>query len=180
MQPAKNCVMSIIRCIVLSLGKRAHPVTECCLCLVLQRDWECCYLRRYGCLTLPFEQDWNWTVFLLLLTLLFCGCLCPPPPSLPPIFRGSNVIGQINIILNKLFTFNILLIILCRQWLPYVWNSWTSPKTGFLPLWYFARTLRQPTVFCLFVGLSAFSFVFSKWMHTQSGWDKEIGLANAE
>ncbi len=45
--------------------------------------------------------------------------------------------------------FNILLRIL--------WNSWTLPETGFPPLWCFARH------YCLFVGLSAFSFVFSKW-----------------
>ncbi len=45
-------------------------------------------------------------------------------------FRGSNVIGQINIIIIKIFIFNILLQILCRQWLPEVWNSCTSPETG--------------------------------------------------
>ncbi len=33
---------------------------------------------------------------------------------------------------------------------------------------------------CLFVGLSAFSFVFSKWNSAQSGWDQEIDSAIAE
>ncbi len=33
---------------------------------------------------------------------------------------------------------------------------------------------------CLFVALSAFSFVFSKWNAAWSGWDQEIDLAIAE
>ncbi len=33
---------------------------------------------------------------------------------------------------------------------------------------------------CLFVGLSAFSFVFSEWNAAQSGWDQEIDSAIAE
>ncbi len=33
---------------------------------------------------------------------------------------------------------------------------------------------------CLFVGLSAFSFVFSKWNSAQSGWDQEIDSNIAE
>ncbi len=133
-----------------------------------------CSTERLGMLLPQAIRLFNFSLWAGLKLDCFCCCCwrcC---------FLGSNVIGQINIILNKLFTFNILLIILCRQWLPYVWNSWTSPKTGFLPLWCCARTLLQPTVFCLFVGLSAFSFVFIKWMHIQSGWDKEIGLAIAE
>ncbi len=30
---------------------------------------------------------------------------------------------------------------------------------------------------CLFVGFSAFSFVFSEWNAAQSGWNREIDLA---
>ncbi len=33
---------------------------------------------------------------------------------------------------------------------------------------------------CLFVGLSAISFVFSEWNAAQSGWDQKIDLAIAE
>ncbi len=42
--------------------------------------------------------------------LLLCFCLA--------IFRGSNVIGQINIIINKMLICNILLGMLCRRRLP--------------------------------------------------------------
>ncbi len=172
MQPAKNCLMSIIRQKSTS-SDRMLSVS--------------CSTERLGMLLPQAIRLFNSSLwaglklvcFFVVVDVVVLWVSVSPPP-LPPIFRGSNVIGQINIILNKLFTFNILLIILCRQWLPYVWNSWTSPKTGFLPLWYFARTLLQPTVFYLFVGLSAFSFVFRKWLHTQPGWDQEIGLANAE
>ncbi len=34
--------------------------------------------------------------------------------------------------------------------------------------------------YCLFVGLSVFSFVFSKWNAAQSGWNQEIYSAIAE
>ncbi len=99
----------------------------------------------------------------------------------PPIFRGTNVIGQINIIINKMFIFNILLRILCRQWLPYVWNSWTSPETGFPALWCFARPLLQLTsvVVCLWVFLPLVLSSASE-MHAQSSWNQEIDLAIAE
>ncbi len=85
-----------------------------------------------------------------------------------------------------MFIFYILLRILCRQWLPSVWNSWTSPETGFHPLWCFARPLLQLTsvVVCLwdFLFFRIFLLVLSSAseMHAQSGWDQEIDLAIAE
>ncbi len=38
--------------------------------------------------------------------------------GITPIFKGSNVIGQINMIIHKMFIFIIVLRILCRRWLP--------------------------------------------------------------
>ncbi len=78
---------------------------------------------------------------------------------------------------TKMFIFNILMRILCRQWLPWVWNSWTSPETGFPPLWCFARLLLQLTsvVVCLRVFLPLVLSSVSE-MHAQSGWDQEIDL----
>ncbi len=92
--------------------------------------------------------------------------------AVPPIFRRSNVIGQINIIINKMLILNILLWILCRQWLS--WNSCASLKTGFPSLWYFARPLRQLTsvVVCLWVFLPLVLSSASE-MHAQSGWNQE-------
>ncbi len=99
----------------------------------------------------------------------------------PPIFRGSNVIGPINIFINKMYSFNILLRIICRQWLPEAWNSWTSPKTGFSPLWGFAMPLLQLTsvVVCFRVFLPLVLSLASE-MHAQSGWDQEIDMAIAD
>ncbi len=78
-----------------------------------------------------------------------------------------------------MFILNILLRILCRQWLP--WNSWTSPKTGFPSLWCFARPLLQLTsvVVCLWVFLPLVLSSASE-MHAQSGWNQEAGMAIAE
>ncbi len=67
------------------------------------------------------------------------------------------------------------------QRLPKVWNSWTSPKTVFLPLWCFARLLLQLTsdAVCLWVFLPLVLSSASE-MHAQLGWNQETDSAIAE
>ncbi len=82
------------------------------------------------------------------------------PP--PPILRGANVIGQINIIINKMFVFKIVenplqamtalsleLVDITRDWV----SSFVMLCQAFTA---------ADFSYSLFVGLSAFSFVFSK------------------
>ncbi len=76
-----------------------------------------------------------------------------PHPS--PIFRGSDVIGQINIIINKILFFYILFWMLCRQWLALFWTHVHQQRLGFFFLM-FARSLLQlsSVVVCLWLFLS--------------------------
>ncbi len=98
-----------------------------------------------------------------------------------PHFQGLKCNWTNNYNHKILNNFNILLRILCRQWPSWVWNSWTSPETGFPPLWCFARLLLQLTsvVVCLWVFLPLVLSSVSE-MHAQSGWDKEIDSSIAE
>lgn len=49
---------------------------------------------------------------------------------------------------------------LCRKWLPEVWNLWTSSKSRFPPLWCFGMSLLK--LCSLSVGLCVFSFFHGK------------------
>ncbi len=73
------------------------------------------------------------------------------PP--PPISRGSNVIGQINVIINKILIFYIL-------WMAVLSLELMDLTRDRFPLWCFTAA---DFCCCLFVGLSVFSFVFRKW-----------------
>ncbi len=78
-------------------------------------------------------------------------------PPTPPLFRGPNVIGKINIIINKM-------IILC-----FVGNllqamtalSVDLPRDCVSSFVMLCQAFTAAEI--LFVGLSTFSFVFSKW-----------------
>lgn len=52
--------------------------------------------------------------------------------------------------------------ILCSQWVPEVWNMWTSQMLNFLP-WDGLPGLYSSHLAACFVGLSVFIFVSSKW-----------------
>ncbi len=69
---------------------------------------------------------------------------------IPSIFRGSNVIGQVNIIIDKYFFANPLQAVTALSL-----NSWTSAETGFFFVM-FARSLLHLTsvVMCLWLSLS--------------------------
>ncbi len=73
----------------------------------------------------------------------------------PPIFRRSNVIGQIKTIINKMFICNTVLRMLCRWWLGYVWTHGHQQRLGFFFVM-LARSLLQLTsvVVCLWLFLS--------------------------
>ncbi len=85
-------------------------------------------------------------------------------------FRGSNVIGQINIIINNMYlvgnplqamtALSLDLVDISRDWVSFfVMLSQVFTADDFRCCW--------------FVGLSVFSFVFSEWNAAQSGWDQE-------
>ncbi len=96
-----------------------------------------------------------------------------------PIFMGSNVIGQINIIIKKSSFF-----IFC--WESFAGKRLKSELKDISRDWvfFFVMLCQVFTAAdfscCLFVALSVFSFVFSEWNAAQSGWDQEIDSACAE
>lgn len=76
---------------------------------------------------------------------------------------------QHNILLSIWIACNTLMEILCSQWLPKVWNSWTSINTEFPPLKNFARLILQLLVslcrfFCLLFCLSSVSEGLLCWV----------------
>ncbi len=89
----------------------------------------------------------------------------------PPIFKGSNVIGQINIIINKMYIFVENPMQTITAWSLELMDF---TRDRFPPLWCFARTLLQLTsvVVCLWLFLPLVLSSASE-MHAQSGWDQK-------
>lgn len=77
--------------------------------------------------------------------------------------------------------FNIFFGIIWRQWLPEVWNPWTSPNAGFPPLLMLCQAFTEALFSCcLFEGLSAQIFVLSKWNASSVGLGSVIDSTVAE